>query len=114
MDSAHILLPVTQIRYVLIFWAVSLFLYLLYFCFLMVLLLQVGEKRKQPKENEKENKDNEYVQQRLKQIVDGPIETEGDANTAEEDYAQASLNSDMNFEEVDLRQDAEVQRLLRD
>ena len=60
IESAHMLLPVTQIRYVLIFWAVSLFLYLLYFCFLMALLLQVIEKRK-PKENDNENKDAEYL-----------------------------------------------------
>ena len=51
----------------------------------------------------------------MKQIVDGPVETEVESDAEEEqEFMKTSVNSEMNFEEVDLHQDVEVQRMMRE
>ena len=45
----------------------------------------MGEKKQITKKSEEDSKDDEYVKQRLNQIINGPIETQTEYSAADEE-----------------------------
>ena len=115
--AGHLPLPAFDITFILSTWATSVFFFIVYFFFLMCLLNQViGKKKTEPKVD-RESKDNEYVQQRLNDILDseeGRTVLDDDKSSSiqnDNDRSKMISDTDSDYSED---QDEQVQRILKE